>query len=103
MMGLPKAALIAASALFVASVAAALVGTGVFFYHDTGFWSVFEPAPVLRAAAAVFSGLSLSSGLLLLHCKAQESYQTFAEILFGVVLFISLANLLWVAPVLFFS
>jgi hypothetical protein len=40
--------LIAAWALFAASVVGALVGVGVFLRYDTDFWDHFEPAPVLR-------------------------------------------------------
>ena len=65
-MGLPKALLIVAATLFVASVLAALAALGVFFYYDTDFWDYFvEPGPVLQVAAAILSGLSVSSGLRL--------------------------------------
>ena len=99
---MPKALLIAAAALFAASVSAALVGAGVYFWHDTDFWEHFEPAPVLRVTAAVLFGLTVSSGLLFVHFRAKETYVTFEEILFGFRLFVSAVNLLWVAPVLFF-
>lgn len=95
--------MIAAAMLFVASVLAALAALGVFFYYDTDFWDYFvEPGPVLAVAAAILSGLSVSSGLLFVHFRSQETYTTSEEILFGVILFIALVNLLWIAPVLFF-
>lgn len=94
--------MIASSALFAASLSGALVSLGVFFWHDTDFWNVFEPGPVLRVAAAVLAGLTVSSGLLFFHFRVQETYSTFAEILFGVILFVSAVNLLWMAHVLFF-
>ena len=90
------------AALFAASVSAALVGAGVYFWHDTDFWEHFEPAPVLRVAAAVLFGLTVSSGLLFVHFRVQETYATFEEILFGFLLFLSTVNLLWIGPVLFF-
>lgn len=99
---MPRALLIAAAALFAASSATALVGAGVFFWYDTDFWNFFEPAPVLRVAAAILSGLTASSGLLFFHFRAQESYVTFEEVLFAFLLFVSAVNLMWVAPVLFF-
>ena len=100
---MPRALLIVAAALFVASMLAALAAMGVFFYYDTDFWAYFvEPGPVLVVAAVILSGLSVSSGLLFLHFRSQENYTTFEEILFGVILFVALINLLWVAPVLFY-
>ena len=102
-LGLPRALLIVAATLFIASVLGALAALGVFFYYDTDFWEYFvNPGPVLAVAAAILSGLSVSSGLLFFHYRSQESYTTSEEILFGVILFIALVNLLWVAPVLFF-
>ena len=53
-------------------------------------------------AALILSGLSLSSGLLFVHFKSQESYLTFEAIFFLVCFALAFVNLLWVAPVLFF-
>jgi hypothetical protein len=101
--GLPKALLIAAATLFMASVLGALAALGVFFWYDTDFWDYFaDPGPVLAVAAAILSALSVSSGVLFVHFRSQETYTTFEEILFGVILFVALVNLLWRAPVLFF-
>ena len=55
----------------------------------------------LLAAAALLSGFVVSSGLLFVHYRLQESYMTF-EVLFYLVCLFSLLNLLWIAPVLFF-
>ncbi len=79
-----------------------LAALGVFFWYDTDFWDVFELKGVLRVATVLLSGLTLSSGLLFVHYKRQESYMTFETIFFFVCLFISLLNLLWIAPVLFY-
>jgi hypothetical protein len=100
-MGLPIALLVVAVTLFVASVVA-LAGLWVFFSYDTEFWYYFEPGPILKVAAVILSGLSLSSGLLFVHYRSQESYMTFEVIFFLVCFAICLANLLWIAPVLFF-
>jgi hypothetical protein len=101
-MGLPKALLVLAVTLFVASVLGTLGALGVFFWYDVGFWYVFEPGPILKVAAAILGGLTVSSGLLFIHFRSQESYLTFESIFFLVCLFLSLFNLLWIAPVLFF-
>jgi hypothetical protein len=47
-------------------------------------------------------GLSVSSGLLFVHFRSQESYLTFEAIFFLICFGISLINPLWIAPVLFF-
>jgi hypothetical protein len=99
---LPRAVLVLASALFALSVVGTLVACGVFFWYDTDFWYVFDVGPVLKVAAALLSGFVVSSGLLFWHHQRQESYMTFESILFLVCLFLSLLNLLWIAPVLFF-
>jgi hypothetical protein len=101
-MGLPKALLVLAATLFVASVVGALAGLWVFFSYDTQFWYYFEPGPILKVAALILGGLSLSSGLLFVHFRSQESYLTFEAILFLVCFALALVNLLWIAPVLFF-
>lgn len=102
-MELPRLVLLVAAMLFVASVLAALAALAVFFWNDTDFWDYFiDPEPVLAVAAGILSCLSVSSGLLFIHFRSQETYTTFEEILFGVILFVALVNLLWIAPVLFF-
>jgi hypothetical protein len=63
-MGLPKALLILAATLFVASVLGSLGALGVFFWYDVAFWYFFEPGPILKVAAVILGGLSVSSGLL---------------------------------------
>jgi hypothetical protein len=101
--GFPRAILIAAATLIVASVLGVLAALGVFFYYDTDFWDYFvDPGPVLAVAAAILSGLSVSSGVLFVHYRSQETYTTFEEILFRAILFVALVNLLWIFPVLFF-
>jgi hypothetical protein len=45
--------------------------------------------------------LSVSSGLLFIHFKSQESYLIFESIFFLVCFALALVNLLWIAPVLF--
>jgi hypothetical protein len=101
-MGLPKALLVLAATLFVASVVGALAALWVFFSYDTQFWYYFEPGPILKVAALILGGLSLSSGLLFVHFRSQESYLTFEAIFFLVCFALALVNLLWIAPVLFF-
>ena len=101
-MGLPKPLLVVAMTLFVASVLGTLVALGVFFRYDVGFWSVFEVGAVLKVAAVILGGLSVSSGLLFVHFRSQESYLTFEAIFFLVCFALTLANLLWIVPVLFF-
>ena len=99
---MPKALLVVAVTLFVASVLGTLAALGVFFWYDVGFWYVFEAGAVLKIAAAVLSGFVVSSGLLLVHYRRQESYMTFEVLFFLVCFFFSLLNLLWIVPVLFF-
>jgi hypothetical protein len=101
-MGLPKPLLVVAITLFVASVLGTLVALGVFFWYDVGFWYAFEVGAVLRVAAAILGGLSVSSGLLFAHFRSQESYLTFEAIFFLVCFALALVNLLWIVPVLFF-
>jgi hypothetical protein len=101
-MGLPKPLLVMAVTLFVASVLGALAALWVFFRFDTKFWYHFEPGPVLKVAAVILGGFSVSSGLLFVHFRSQESYLTFEAIFFLVCFAIALVNLLWIAPVLFF-
>jgi hypothetical protein len=93
-MGFPKAPLVVAVTLFVASVVGTLAALGVFFYYDVRFWYFFEVGAVLKIAAALLSGFVVSSGLLFVHFRRQQEYMTF-EALF------SLLNLLWIAPVLY--
>jgi hypothetical protein len=99
---LPRAVFLLAMALFVLCVAGTLIAFGVFFWYDTDFWDYFEVGVVLKIAAALLSGFVVSSGLLFVHYRRQESYMTFESLCFCVCLFISLLNLLWIAPVLFF-
>jgi hypothetical protein len=101
-MGLPKALLVVAVTLFVASVVGALAALWVFFSYDTQFWYYFEPGPILKVAAVILGGLCVSSGLLFVHFKSQESYLTFEAIFFLVCFALALVNLLLIAPVLFF-
>jgi hypothetical protein len=101
-MGLPKPLLVLAVTLFVASVLGALAALWVFFGYDTQFWYYFEPGAILKVAAVILGGLSVSSGLLFVHFRSQESYLTFEAIFFLVCFAIALVNLLWIAPVLFF-
>jgi hypothetical protein len=99
---LPRTAYLLATALFTLSVVGTLVACGVFFWYDTDFWYIFDVELALKVATALLSGLVVSSGLLFWHHQRQESYLTFESILFLVCLFLSLLNLLWIAPVLFF-
>jgi hypothetical protein len=101
-MGLPKPLLVVAATLFVASVLGALAALLVFFRYDTEFWYYFEVGPVLKVAALILAGLSVSSGLLFVHFRSQESYLTIEAILFLVCFAIALVNLLWMVPVLFY-
>jgi hypothetical protein len=89
-----------AAALFTLSVVGTLIALGVFFWYDTDFWYVFEVGPILRAAAVILFGLCVSSGLLFVHYRSQESYIPFESIFYLVCLFLSLLNLLWIAPVM---
>jgi hypothetical protein len=99
---LPRAAYLLATALFTLSVVGTLVACGVFFWYDTDFWYFFDVGPVLKVAAALLSGFVVSSALLFWHHQRLDSYMTFESIFFLVCLFLSLLNLLWIAPVLFF-
>ena len=99
---MPKPLLVVAATLFVASVLGALAALVVFFRYDTEFWYYFEVGPVLKVAALIIGGFSVSSGLLFVHFRSQESYLTFEAILFLVCFALAFANLLWIAPVLFF-
>jgi hypothetical protein len=101
-MGLPKALLVLAATLFVASALGTLAALGVFFYYDVGFWYVFEPGPTLKVAAVILGGLCVSSGLLFVHFRSQESYLTLESIFFLMCFALTLVNLLWLVPVLFF-
>jgi hypothetical protein len=101
-MGLPRLLFFAAAALFTLSVVGTFVALGTFFWYDTEFWNYFDVGAVLKIAAALLSGFVISSWLLFVHYRRQESYMTFEALFFWVCLFISLLNLLWIAPVLFF-
>ena len=99
---LPRAVFLLAVALFALSVVGTIVALGVFFWYDVSFWYVFELGAVLKVAAALLSGFVISSGLLFVHYRRQESYMTFEALFFLVCLFFSLLNLMWIAPVLFY-
>ena len=75
---------------------------GIFFWYDTDFWYYFDVGPVLMVAALILSGFSVSSGVLFIHVKSQESYLTFESIALLVCFAIALVNLLWIAPALLF-
>ena len=53
-------------------------------------------------AAVLLFGLVVSSGVLFVYYKDQEPYMTFEAIVFLVCFGISLVNLLWIFPALFF-
>ena len=55
----------------------------------------------LLVLAVILGCLSVSSGLLFIHFKSQESYLIFESIFFLVCFALALVNLLWIAPVLF--
>ncbi len=101
-MGLPRPFFFAAAALFALSVVGALGALGVLFWYDVGLWYFFEVGGVLKIAAVLLGGFVVSSGVLFVHYRSQESYMTFESIFFLVCLFLSLLNLVWIAPVLFF-
>ncbi len=70
--------------------------------NDVGFWYVFEPGPILKVAAVILGGLCVSSGLLFVHFRSQESYLTLESIFLLVCFAHAFVNLLWLGPVLFF-
>ena len=100
--GLPQPFFFAAAALFTLSIVGTLVALGIFFLYDTDFWNYFDVGMVLPVAAVILSGYSVSSAVLFIHYRSQESYMTFESIFFLSSLFLSLLNLLWITPVLFF-
>ena len=102
LMGLPRAFFFFAATLFTLSIVGTLVALGIFFWYDTDFWAYFDVGPVLKVAAVILSGYSVSSAVLFIHYRSQESYMTFESMFFLSSLFLSLLNLLWIAPVLFF-
>ena len=102
LMGLPRALVLAAAALFTLSILGTLVALGIFFWYDTDFWNYFDVGPVLMVTALILTGLCVSSGVLFIHVRSQESYLTFESIALLVCFSIALVNLLWIAPVLFF-
>jgi hypothetical protein len=53
-------------------------------------------------AAPILCGLCVSSGVLFIHVRSQESYLTFESIALLVCLAIALVNVLWIAPTLLF-
>jgi hypothetical protein len=70
--------------------------------NNIDFWYYFEVGVVLKIVATLLSGYVNSSWLLYVHYRRQEAYMTFEAIFFLVCHFISLLNLVWIAPVLFF-
>ncbi len=100
--GLPRALVLAVAALFALSLLGTLVALGIFFWYDTDFWYYFDVGPVLMVAALNLSGFSVSSGVLFIHVRSQESYLTFESIALLVCFAIALVNLLWIAPALLF-
>ena len=100
--GLPRALVLAAVALFALSLSGTLVALGIFFWNDTDFWYYFEVGQLLIVAALVLSGYTVSSGVLFIHVRSQESYLTFESIALLVCFAIALVNLLWIAPTLLF-
>jgi hypothetical protein len=100
--GLPRALVLAAAALFALSLLGTIVALGIFFWYDTDFWYYFEVGPVLMVAALILSGFAVSSGVLFIHVRSQESYLTFESITLLVCFAIALVNLLWIAPTLLF-
>lgn len=76
---------------------------GVFFWHGTNFWYVYDIDGVVKVVAVLLAGLTTSSGLLFLHFKSEESYLTFEAILFLTFFGLSLANLLLAALMLLFG
>src|SRR3712207_5377892 len=101
-MVLQKVVLVLAVTLFVTAVLGTLGALGVFFWYDVAFWYFFEPGPILKVAALILGGLCVSSGLLFIHFRSQESYLTLESIFFLVRFTLALVNLLWIGPVLFF-
>jgi hypothetical protein len=99
---LPRTLVLAAVALFALSLLGTLVALGIFFWYDTDFWYYFEVGQVLIVTALVLSGYTVSSGVLFIHVRSQESYLTFESIALLVCFAIALVNLLWVAPTLLF-
>ncbi len=66
----------------------------MFFWYDVAFWYFFEPGPILKVAAVILGGLCVSSGLLFIHFRSQESYLTLESIFFLVCFTLALVNLL---------
>jgi hypothetical protein len=100
--GLPRALVLAAAALLTLSFLGTLLALGIFFWYDTDFWYYFEVGPVLMVAALILTGFSVSSGVLFIHVRSQESYLTFESIALLVCFAIACVNLLWIAPTLLF-
>jgi hypothetical protein len=100
--GLPRALVLAAAALLALSFLGTLVALGIFFWYDTDFWYYLEVGPVLLVAALILTGFCVSSGVLFIHFRSQESYLTFESIALLVCFTLALVNLLWIAPVLLF-
>ena len=78
--GWPRALVLAAAALLTLSLLGTLVALGIFFWYDTDFWNYFDVGPVLMVTALILTGLCVSSGVLFIHVRSQESYLTFESI-----------------------
>jgi hypothetical protein len=100
--GLPRALVLTAAALWSLSLLGTLFALGIFFWYDTDFWYCFEVGQVLMVAALILSGFSISSGVLFIHVRSQESYMTLESIALLICLAIALVNLLWIVPTLLF-
>jgi hypothetical protein len=79
-----------------------LFSLGIFFRYDTDCWYYFEVGSTLMVAALTLPGFCVSSGVLFIHVRSQESYLTFESIALLVCFAIALVNLLWIAPTLLF-
>ena len=100
--GLPRSLVLAAAALLTLSLLETLVALGIFSWYDTEFWYYFEVGPVLMVAPLILTGLCVSSGVLFIHVRSQESYLTNESIAILMCFASALVNLLWIAPTLLF-
>ena len=100
--GFPRALVLEVAALLTLSLLGTLVALGIFLWYDTEFWYYFEVGPVLMVAAHILCGLCVSSAVLFIHVRSQESHLTFESIALLVCFAIALVNLLWIAPTLLF-
>jgi hypothetical protein len=84
------------------SLLGTLFSLGIYFRYDTDCWYYSEVGPILMVAASILSDFCVSSGVLFIHVRGQESYLTFESIALLVCFAIALVNLLWIAPTLLF-